>query len=199
LCKIRGQLIGADGAGVEGLVELRDRITAYRSPGSVSSGGGYGSKATGKDGRFEFGKVPEGVQILRYTVTNADGKTVINGGVVLYTQGGKNIDDLVIDLRENTCGVGGRVLDRDGKPVKKAYVRLSKKVTLGYAGKYTFSPEFYRSDLSKRKGDYAIERIAPGVYDIEAVVEGRSRRTSEKMTIAISDGQTIELDVRLKR
>ena len=44
-----------------------------------------------------------------------------------------------------------------------------------------------------------VENIRPGVYEIEAVLEGKKRRTSEKMTIAVAEGQVIELDIRLKR
>ena len=54
---------------------------------------------------------------------------------------------------------------------------------------------FYSERLGSRW--YDIDHIRPGVYEIEAVLEGKKRRTSDKMSIAVADGQAIELDVRL--
>lgn len=197
---ITGKLIGIDGKPIKGNVWLGQRLASFKNPGmSISSSGCYSSMPTGMDGKFSFGKIPEGGHVIRYEVANVDGKTSVKGGIIVYTQGGENVDDVVIDLGENSCGVRGRVLNMDGKAVKKAYVRLSKSISWGRnGGSFTSSPEVHRSELSNRKGDYTIEGVRAGVYEIEAVVDGKRKRTSEKMTIAVSDGQAMELDIRLK-
>jgi uncharacterized GH25 family protein len=195
---ISGKLIGDDGKPVKGLVEMAHRATSYINPGSSSSGGGYGSSPTGDDGSFRFEKITEGVHVIRYSVPDPDKKSPSVGGVVVHAKGGKAVEGLLIDLRENNCSVTGRVLDNSGEPVKKAYVRLLKTIRIGRRGTSTFSPDFYRSQPSKRKGDFAIEGIRTGVYEIQAILEGKRQQTSKKMTIAVSDGQTIKLDIRLK-
>ncbi|MHC4904859.1 MAG: carboxypeptidase-like regulatory domain-containing protein [Planctomycetota bacterium] len=199
--KIQGQLIGWDGEPVKGAVGLLDEMTAYHNPGSASSGGGYGGKVTDESGAFSFIQVPEGTHIFQYKAPNPETGKEHVGGFVVYTQNGEPVDDIVIDLRQDTCTARGRVLDWDGKPVKKATVRLCKSVQWGHEhfGRCTSSPEFYRSEKTNRKGEYRIENIRPGVYEIEAVLEGDKRRTSDKMTIGLGDNQGIELDVRLKR
>jgi uncharacterized GH25 family protein len=199
---ISGQLIGLDGQPVKGAaVSLRDQMTAHRNPGStMHSSGEYGSINTDKDGRFELQGVPEGTHTLEYKVFVPDKKKDLVNSFIVYTQGGKSIDNLVIDLLQDTCTAHGRVLDLDGRPVKKASVRLSKSIQWGHAGfgASTVSREQYRSDPTGRTGNYSIENVRPGVYEIQAVLEGEKQRTSDKMTIAVSDGQAIELDIQLK-
>ena len=153
---------------------------------------------TNQNGEFSFDGIPEGICVLEYRFWIPDKKKEHKGSFVVYTQGGSDVDDVVIDLRQETCAVRGRVLDRNGKPVRKASVRLSKGFQWGYSASCSFSREFYRSEPTDRKGDYTIENIRPGVYEIEAVAEGDRQRTSEKMMIAVSDGQAVEIEMRLK-
>jgi protocatechuate 3,4-dioxygenase beta subunit len=198
LSRVRGRVIGLEGQPIPNAgVYLLDRMTAYHNPGSAESGGSYGSMITNQNGEFSFDGIPEGICVLEYRFWIPDKKKEHKGSFVVYTQGGKDVDDLVIDLRQATCGVRGSVTDWDGKPIRKASVRLSKGLQWGYSASCSFSREFYRSGLTGRKGDYIIENIQPGVYEIEAVVEGNPRRASEKMMIAVSDGQAIELEIRL--
>jgi len=197
--QIRGQLISIDGKPIKGRVEMRNSMRSYRSPNSELSSSGHNQMTTGQDGKFVFKNISEGTHIIHYMVDELDATEKRTGAAIVYTQGGKNVDDLVIDLRQDTCAARGRVLDWDGKPVKKATVRLHKTIRWGYDGYCTTWPEFYRSENTSRRGEYSIENIRPGVYGIEAVLEGDKRRTSDKMTIAVADGQEIELDVRLKR
>ena len=196
---IQGRLIGTDGKPVKGRVEYRDRVIAFKHPSSEQSGGGYSFLNTDARGGFMLEDVPEGTHVIHYTVDDAKTEILRTGATIVYTQGGQDVNDLVIDLRQDTCVVRGRVLDWDGKPIKKASVRLLKTVQAGYRGTMTTWPEFYRSEETNRKGEYIIENIRPGIYEIEAVLEGDRRRTSEKMTIALGEDQAIEIDVRLKR
>ncbi|MDH4202101.1 MAG: carboxypeptidase-like regulatory domain-containing protein [Phycisphaerae bacterium] len=132
--EMRGRLIGLDGMPVKGRVEMRDSMRSYRSPNSELSSGGYHSQVTDDGGKFVFEKIPEGTHIIHYTVDGRDADEKRTGAVIVYTQGGQDIDDMVIDLRQDTCSAHGRVLDWAGKPVKNATVRLVKTIQWGYRG-----------------------------------------------------------------
>jgi len=196
---IHGRVIGEDGKPVQSDVSLDRSMVAYKNPGDSIGYGGWGYMRT-IDGEFMFNDVPQGSHVIGYTVFDSERKKERKGKFIVYTHDGKNIDNLVIDLRKDTCAVCGQVLNWDGEPVKKASVKLIKKMSWGNQGSTTTTwEEFYRSKATNQKGHYAIEHIRPGVYEIEGVLEGKKQQTSEKMTIAVADGQTIELDVRLKR
>ena len=113
-------------------MEYRDRVIAFKHPSSEQSGGGYGFLNTDAWGGYMLEDVPEGTHVIHYTVDDAKTEILRTGATIVYTQGGQDVNDLVIDLRQDTCVVRGRVLDWDGKPIKKASVRLLKTVQAGY-------------------------------------------------------------------
>lgn len=201
LREIRGRLVGARGRAVRGAVSLRENLTAHKHPGSSQSRHRHDEVQTGADGWFTYKNLPEGVYLIQYALGESVTGRNFLGGVIVTVQGDMPVQEVVIDTAQQVCALGGRVLDRDGQPVKGGYVRLLKSISWGYShfGQATVFPEFYRSEPSGRDGRYRIGNIVPGVYEVEAVIEGSPRRTSQKRTLAIADGQAIEIDLRLNR
>ncbi|MHC4552344.1 MAG: carboxypeptidase-like regulatory domain-containing protein [Planctomycetota bacterium] len=195
---IKGRLLDANGQLASGMVQLVSSMTAFKNP-RVSTSGGGGSSTTFKGGIFEFQGLREGVHVLRFE-RRVEGERLRNqlaGATVVYMQDA-DIEDLTIDLRPAVCSIRGRVLDAKGKPVSKATVRLQKEIKLGQPYGSTSWPEIASSEPTNRKGEYVIENVMPGVYQLEAVHDGKQRKTSDKKTIGLSGDRTVELDLRLK-
>lgn len=195
---VKGRMLDENGQPADGKVSAVSSMTTHKNP-KTSSCGGHDLANTFTDGLFEVKGLSEGVHVLRFECL-ADGKKRKYqpvGAMVVYTQG-DNIDDVTVDLASAVCCVRGRVLDRQGKPVSRATVRLQKEIKLGAPYGMTSWPEITASEPTNRKGEYVIEHVMPGVYQLEAALEGNPRKTSDKKTIGLSGDQPVELDLRLK-
>jgi protocatechuate 3,4-dioxygenase beta subunit len=199
LAKVSGQVIGLDGKPAEGVMIRDEKMVAYRNPDNANSGHWTRTIRTNENGKFELTDITEGKHVIRYLPQDKADTGMYNPGIILQTQGGRNVESIVIDMRKDTCSISGKVIGRDGKPVKKARVRLSKTISHGHRGTITTYPTFYTSEETNRKGEYLLDAVAPGVYEIEATVEKDHQRKSKKMTIAIGNGQAIKYDLRLQR
>ncbi len=201
LITVHGRLVGADGRGVAGQVNVREGLTAYKHPGSSQSRHRYASIQTQPDGRFTVENLPEGFYLIRYAVADSTWPKPLEGSVELVLNTETAGQEIVIELSQDRGLFAGRVLDWDGTPVKGAVVRLVKRISYGYRhhGAITTFPELYRSEPTDHQGRFVIEGICPGVYEFEAVYDADRRKNTDRKFIALAKGGTLELDIRLKR
>lgn len=194
---IKGRILGNTGQPLQVAIGLGESLTSHVNPRTSSSRGASFDR-TFQNGVFEFENIPEGIHLIRYSYPVDKKHPSVTGKVVAYTQDGRDVEGFTIDLRQAVCGVRGRVLDSQGKPVSKATVRLQKEIKVGLPHGMTIWPVFAESERTNRKGEYVMENIMPGVYEIEAVLDGKQRKVSEKKTIGLSGDNVAEIDLRLK-
>ena len=101
--------------------------------------------------------------------------------------------ELTITLEKGTAELTGRVLDKDQKPVARAYVLLINARQQAYSAQ------------TDPQGQYTIKEVAPGDYHLIATTTAnyydpdeldRLTRQAEKITLARSGKESRQLELR---
>jgi RNA polymerase sigma factor (sigma-70 family) len=166
------------------------QISAY----SPTGGSAFADIMRGPDGKlgdtFVLNRLEPGTYTLQFSGTGVEEKTLRD--VVAPSEG------LEVELMYAAkCRLTGTVTDRrTGAPIKGFRVRARKLHTL--RGPNYVQPERW-THLENEQGQFAVDTVGPGVYQVQAVAEGYAPLWSEEINtdlpkpaaIALSPGGTI--------
>ncbi len=101
-------------------------------------------------------------------------------GTVLELKDGQDVRDLVLDMSQSTAVAIGRVVDKNGKPVRGADVHLVQKWTA-----QSFDETLYQfnSVMSGAEGRYRLTRLPHGPWMISATIRNANAEPDISPTI----------------
>src|SRR5262249_26228831 len=147
----------------------------------------FRSTTSGADGRYLI----EGLEPGRYNVI------AMGTRVKFEIRPGQNELDLVAEREEaKRGGVAGRVLDRSGRPLAGALVKLSREDEVQTPrGRMPLSTS---SLSSLSDGSFLFSRVEPGRYQLSASARGYVAR-SYPGAVEVGEGPLAGLDLALER
>jgi carboxypeptidase family protein len=152
---IAGTVVDPDGNVVRGAkVTLRDPATVNSTPWGMSFGGDEETAFTKQDGGFELDGLPAGSYELFATESSWSGSEPRG----LELKNGDTLTALVIELRRGGT-VHGVIYDAKGQPDSG---RSIMAFTQGGA------PSGRNSTTSDERGEFTLERLEPGTYQVMA-------------------------------
>ena len=179
-----------------GFVAAGASVYDFPPDSSVAADGFF--QIAGASGRVQL-DVPAANLVVK-SVT-LDGRDITNEALDL--EGTSAVSGVVVTVTDRVTTIAGRVLDRDGRPVRSYVVIVSPADPPGA----TDVPRRIRVSRPDANGRFEIRRVRPGRYLATAVewieqggefapeFQGRLRREAREFTVG--EGETLTLDVRL--
>ncbi len=168
---VEGRLIGSNGkpvAGVNVAISLHrqedsDSYLEYAAATGVTNSGG----------EFNIGEVPPGDLLIFYPfpeskadATNADAAK-LGAAIQVTLADGQDLRGVVLDVSKSVGVAAGRVLDRNGLPVRGARVNLIWKFPVG-GSTYSVGQWPFDAVLADGTGRYRLEKRPPGSWTLRA-------------------------------
>ena len=180
-----------DAAGLLLLASVSDTSMRPVSQAVARVSGDFSFQMSGlKPGKVKIGALPYGPQRFAVLRVEHNGSPVPDGVPV---QANEQVAGLRVILTPANCTIRGRVVYQEDS-LRRGSSNIFVSIKASTSSTFYYNP--YSNTVADSKGDFVIENLGPGTYDVTAQDEARGALV--KQTVTVSSGGTAEVTLVLQ-